>query len=550
MIQTIELNCGETPQAKPLILDGSKGVTIFVGPNNSGKSALLEALYGNFNHRFGKRQPALKKLTFRHFDINSLEERIEFRGKSDDASVEISGISRTRRDWISGFRDKREWLGQTGKLLREGACIWLNGTTRLATLGEESGGNLTNPSRPLERLLTDDPRRKNFQSAVFEGIGRYPFIDRITSNGTLKLAFSEKKPDAVTERGVDNNLLEYVKSSLDRASVSDGFNAYVGIIGTLFASDYRCILIDEPEAFLHPALARTLGKQIAVLAKDKQVFAATHSAEFLMGAIESGVPIRIVRLQYEKSVASACLLDGAELKTFMNDPLLRSANVLSGLFARSVIVGESDTDRAFYQEINTRLLSERDQRGIENAVFLNAQNKQTVTRIMRLLRKMGVPTVGIVDLDVFSEGGENWSKQMDAAGIPQEMRSTLEVSRKSIFECLKAASTDREKKDFKRRGGIALLEKGSKEAAENVIDNLKNYGLIIVPCGEIEGWLAKLHVSRSKNNWLHCIFDALGSNADKPEYVRPSEGDVWDFIGLANSWLTSPDRKGMATANG
>lgn len=88
----------------------------------------------------------------------------------------------------------------------------------------------------------------------------------------------------------------------------------------------------------------------------------------------------------------------------MQNPLLRSIGVFNALFYNAVVVTEADADRAFYQEINERLLKEKDPRGIEGCLFLNAQNKQTVWDIVKPLRDLGIPAVGIVDIDVIKEG--------------------------------------------------------------------------------------------------------------------------------------------------
>jgi hypothetical protein len=52
------------------------------------------------------------------------------------------------------------------------------------------------------------------------------------------------------------------------------------------------------------------------------------------------------------------------------------------LFYEFVIVTESDTDRAFYNEVNERLVSFRNEWSVPNCLFLNAQNKQTVSSII------------------------------------------------------------------------------------------------------------------------------------------------------------------------
>lgn len=546
MIEGIDLICGRTSEDAPLSMDAHSGVTIFVGPNNCGKSALLEAIYISLAERISQNNPpkasALQQVRLTPFNRSILEEHPSFRGRTDGEIIQIPDGEQDLRNWVDAFQ--HDWEN-SGCAFRRHFCIWMNGAQRLSMLPDESNASLQNPKKPLAQLLMDDKRRASFQEAVFTGIGNFPVVDSMTSYGTLKLAFSTEKPDPTVERSLDGRLSKFLKNSISASNASDGFNAYVGMLGALYASEYKAILIDEPEAFLHPALARTLGKQIAEQAKEKHVYIATHSSEFLMGAIEAGVPVKIVRLQFQNDIATASQLESSKLKTFMYDPLLRSANVLSGLFSRSVIVAEADTDRAFYQEINTRLLAIKDGRGVDNDLFLNAQNKQTVPRIVGLLRNMGVPAAGIVDLDVVADGGQNWANQVDALGVPAAMRRGLESSRVSTFDSLKEASGDCYNKLYKRDRGIELLSGGNRESAEAFIDNMAQYGLFVVPIGEVEGWLSQLNISRKKHAWLRQIFEKMGTDPKNADYVQPAQDDVWDFIGRCNSWLADPKRKGM-----
>ncbi|WP_224369689.1 hypothetical protein [Hyalangium versicolor] len=55
------------------------------------------------------------------------------------------------------------------------------------------------------------------------------------------------------------------------------------------------------------------------------------------------------------------------------------------------------------EEINERLLAVK--KGHRACAFLNAQNKQTIHRIISPLREMGIPAAAVVDLDVISKGG-------------------------------------------------------------------------------------------------------------------------------------------------
>jgi len=159
------------------------------------------------------------------------------------------------------------------------------------------------------------------------------------------------------------------------------------------------------------------------------------------------------------------------------------------------VVTEADADRAFYQEINERLLAAADERAIRHALFLNADNKQTIPSIVMPLRKLGIPTVGIADIDVVSEGGIVWTRQLDACSFPKAQYTSNQDLRKKVYDLLVAtAPAETEKPEqrvahFKRNGGIELLKSEDAEAANNLFDTLGQYGLFVVRKGEVEVWL-------------------------------------------------------------
>jgi hypothetical protein len=37
----------------------------------------------------------------------------------------------------------------------------------------------------------------------------------------------------------------------------------------------------------------------------------------------------------------------------------------------------------------------------------------------------------------------------------------------------------------------------------------------------------------------------MGENPDAVGYVKPADGDVWDFIGQIKLWIENPTRKGI-----
>jgi hypothetical protein len=320
--------------------------------------------------------------------------------------------------------------------------------------------------------------------------------------------------------------------------MSDGIRAFTGLTAAVLSADYRIMLVDEPEAFLHPPLTRKLGKRLTQLAAERgaNLLAATHSPDFVMGCITSGQAVNIVRLTYRRGIPGARLLSADKLETMMRDPLLRSTGVLGALFHEGAVVCEADADRVFYAEVNERLLAHR-AGGADGVVFLNAQNKQTVRRIIRPLREMGLPAAAILDLDLL-KGREDFRDLLQSAFVPEVFWEPWEEQRRRLHQQINNA-------DFKD-GGIHRLGGEARAMADTLLAALAEYGVFLVPNGELECWLPELEVGGHGPEWLTQVFAKMGTDPSDPAYRKPTSGGVWRFIQGVAAWVADPWRKGMA----
>jgi hypothetical protein len=261
---------------------------------------------------------------------------------------------------------------------------------------------------------------------------------------------------------------------------------------------------------------------------------------FVMGCVQSGAPVNIIRLTYRDGVATARLLPSEELLTLMRHPLLRSSGVLNGLFYECVVVTEADAVRAFYQEINERLLRFKPEWGIPHCLFINAQNKQTIRTLIRPLRQLGIPAAAIVDVDVLKDGGRNWTNLLEGADVPEITLNSLAVMRGDLNKAMSATG-----KDMKRDGGIAILSEADKQGAKDLLKQLADYGIFVVEAGELESWLEPLGALGHGPDWLINVFEKMGEDPEAPTYLKPAGDDVWAFISMIKSWLINPNRRGI-----
>ena len=554
MISSFQLKFGRSPGA-PGETIATTPVTVFVGPNNSGKSRILREVERYC--RLGQKDAndlLLAELTFSGLTSDRAAQSIErirqpphpgealnvdhiFVGsKYGRQQVPVASLMQFLQAPTSNVSAFCQWY------LRH-LTLMLDGSSRIGLVGQQGAGDLQRPPESsFQVLFRDDAKRHEVRRIVFDAFGRHFVLDP-TNLGQLRIRLSDRAPrDDIEERGIHADAVRFHASAQVIDEASDGVKAFTGIVTEVMAGDPSVILVDEPEAFLHPSLASKLAQEVAraALSADKRVFVSTHSPQFVMGCIQSGAPVNIIRLTYRGGVATARILPSDEILELMRHPLLRSTGLLSGLFYEFVVVTESDADRAFYQEVNERLLQFKPEWGIPNCLFLNAQNKQTVQTLLRPLRKLGIPAAGVVDVDVLKEGGANWTNLLSSADVPQLSHGSFATLRAAVKSAMDATG-----KDMKREGGLAILSSAEKQAAEDLLTQLRQYGIFVVPGGELESWMKSLGASGHGPAWLIDVFERMGEDPSHPNYIRPDTGDVWAFLRDIKSWLVDPARKGI-----
>jgi AAA domain, putative AbiEii toxin, Type IV TA system/Overcoming lysogenization defect protein-like, TOPRIM domain len=557
MIEHLHLKSSSSSGQPALCFELEPSITIFVGPNNSGKSQLLREIY-SFCTAGSSQSLILERLEFlpvapesASADFKRLKRPLKHNERVGEKLTPVrlgsNDTSIRESNYLLGRTKPNENLNYYAAYHLSHLTVSLDAQARTSLLQPINFGDLTNPSSPMARLYVDNPKREAWRTTVHDALGLYPSITSLES-GKLSVHFGNSPPTG--ERTHEDDIIQWVRAARSVDAVSDGVRAFAGILLQVYGGDPQVIVVDEPEAFLHPSIARRLGKELATAARSekKTVFAATHSADFLMGAIQSGAVVNIVRLTYSSDVATARLLPNEQLKLLMTDPLLRSVGVLSGLFFEHVIVTEGDTDRAFYQEINERLASVNDPRAIPNALFLNAGGNGSMHQIITPLRSLGIPAASIVDIDFVKNDNHSWTQQVAACHLPEPQRQPLDALRKVVLDALVDAApcgVEKPRQYFKRHGGVKILDEGNRAAADSLFDDLDLCGLFVVRIGEVEAWLSELKVPAKEAGWRAAIFAAMGNDPDDTSYVSPAEGDVWDFIGKLAIWLKDPQRAGI-----
>lgn len=309
MIEGISLKFtdGKSPLSIP-----TKGVTIFVGPNNSGKSLILKELEAAFSSPNEVPSKLLNDFEIEWLtaerlaiDIDALTKKAPPTIGADqlyidkfNASGQLEGHAISRQHVVEFFKNKtnKKWLAS--QFIRY-FLIRLDGRTRFDLTNDRPRGDILGPPQNyLAHFFKDETLRKELRDIVFDAFGVYFTIDAL-SETNYRIRLSPTKPDE-DEQNLNTKSRAFHAAATHIKEASDGMQAFVGILCAVFSGDYRMLLIDEPEAFLHPPLAKKLGQQLTALLTKKggSLLASTHSPDFLMGCLQASLPVRVVRLEY------------------------------------------------------------------------------------------------------------------------------------------------------------------------------------------------------------------------------------------------------------
>lgn len=557
MIKNIKLHFGESQLSEPLSLDVGP-VNIFVGPNNSGKSLLLKEIeqlckgpepdrkiISEIEINKYDKETILKMIKAKetdkpegnsHHDDHIFVNRVNVLNSGNNISqVSLPEII----NYVEGENQNFAYFAENFLSLY---TVRLDGKTRFTLTEPRPSGNLTKaPTNHLMAIFGDDVIREKIRGITHDALGVHFVIDP-TGMTEFKIKLSDTKPeDNHQEQGLDQRARDFHSSATDIADMSDGVKAFTGLIAASLSQDYKVLLIDEPEAFLHPPLSRKLGKVLASITEEREntVFISTHSPDFVMGCVQSGQKINIIRLTYTNEVATARHLPPEQLFEMMRNPLLRSTGVLGAMFHESVIVSEADADRAFYQEVNERLNQFGDD-GAKDSLFINAQNKQTIGRIVAPLRNMGIPAAAIVDLDIIKKGGE-FKELCKACNIPQPLIESWGVLRGNINKIFEDSGLNSNK------NGVQDIPKEHRDTLLMLLNNISKYGIFAVPVGALEQWLPELDIPSNRHGpgWIMEAFEKMGESPAAPDYIKPTDNDVWSFFRGVSKWVSDPHRKGI-----
>lgn len=383
------------------------GITVFVGPNNAGKSAVLRDIHQALHVKNGQGIVAKDIEIEKEGDDDELIKFLNLNANKEMQTTnplpfykgfQFNVHEQNAKNYWNNYKNGLDGLINVfvGILDTQGRLGMVNPPQNIPLHREY-------PQHPIHLLQRDDKLESKFNDYFKQAFG----MDIILNRGAGNEVPIHVGVKPLLDEGEDRISASYIKKIETLPTLhnqGDGMKSFVGILLNTIISHKSIFLIDEPEAFLHPPQARLLGKMIAGdLPKNKQLFLATHSEDFLNGLLDiSKNNIKIIRIGRDGDNNNVCELNNADIKKAWGDPLLRFSNILSGLFHKKVVICEGDADCRFYSAtLNSSF--EKDGKTTPDILFVHCGGKHRMPVAIKALKKLNVPISIIVDFDVLSD---------------------------------------------------------------------------------------------------------------------------------------------------
>jgi predicted ATPase len=546
---------------------GAGDTVVIVGPNNSGKTAALRGIQNIFgNAAAGSNTPVVRALEFRQLgDANDLEAWLR-----ENTVIRKGGVGSPEHAYKSGgtisVPEAREiWERRPNNF----PSLVTYFSVLIATESRLQAGNPVNslnfatdpPQLPAQYLQRYDDEELKISAAVRKAFNQDLIVHR--GGGPLVILYVGERPELRANEDRASLSYNLRLESLPRLQEQgDGIRSFVGCLLQATVPNNFVVLMDEPEAFLHPPQAEFLGRILmARKSQDSQLIVATHSSDFLKGLLASGANnIRILRLTRHGDTGSVATLVPADIRAVWSDPLLRHSNILDGLFHRGVVVCESDADCRFYAAVHGELEHVRPSPIPPDLMFVSAGGKDRMHIPVEALRALKVPLKAVIDFDalrnpvslstlVTAIGGKWKTYEADHGrfvavvdAMPNAVR-TEEIRTQvnhAIDRIESATLTDRDVVKIKRavtpntawiqvkENGLGAIPAGEgRDAAMRLVAGLREVGIHVVLAGELESF----HRSSVGHGprWVTNVLTSVPLNSPELRAAREFVGEVVTF---------------------
>lgn len=379
----------------------------------------------------------------------------------------------------------------------------------LLSIGEPARGVRDDSYNTLSAALDVDDTCSTISETVKRLFHKDIALDNTTSRQSVVPVVSD---DFSSYRNSHDSAekLTYMENATQLRNEGDGFRSYVTILLTVMGASKPILLLDEPEAFLHPTYAMELGKQLGTMLAEssalQNAFISTHSSYFLQGILDSAASgLSLIRLKRNGGKSTFNILDKDKIETLKNRSGY-SPQYIDALFSEKAILVEAPRDAIIYSAICDKISE------IDNPIFVSTNGKDAFRGVKEFYAASGLPCRCICDFDIINDH-DKFKNLMKAFSIDLEVRQralNAADALKKIYRDLAIQKTSNKmdiasliKERYKKDVFIDIPE-SLRQDCRNSLRDLIRFGIYVLTTGELESLFedSGIEHSHDSDDWL------------------------------------------------
>lgn len=493
-------------------------LVIIVGPNRSGKTKLIDDLYAKLVAQGGH------QYLWNDIEVAVESSDADYKLWRDNLRIFLSDKNRDTYQYACPYssNSKRLEVDQYELIKSEDNKIkdYINESTlanelthfldvnlRTNVNGEESvpGPDQEGNSPSPLNLLYKNPDllrklngivKKIIYKKIFLANHNYPNLEMYL----LDIDEEEPKKTSIHFTHQDSEKLrnwKRVNKVVNLSRESHGIRALLKILLTYILPTNKILVLDEPEVHLYPYAKRNLGKALAGLANnnDKQIICVTHDSSLLEGVFSVANGITIIKAVRKKNLFRLKNITFSENERLRANQ--RQKDFLNIPFWDFTIIVEGTNDKVIYEFALDKIYKDEK---IEYGV-VNNHGCDTVNSPEWVAKKFESPYLIILDFDVLNTvDKDDHLTNLRKIHCVNENNEWLEKA-EEISKDLRIGQHKLSRQDFKIRGIEAIQDINLKQSVEKLVNDAKEFGLFIVPSGDIESLMYRRPTDSDKNKF-------------------------------------------------